>query len=112
MAYHSGGESSVFLNLLGEAGFARLSHFVLTSRSSDLRRLHSAGREVENPAQRHRRVGHHGSAQRLRRQIDSTISRPIQLEGGPLEQVYIRAPRIERVGPAWKCWPSAMVTLC
>jgi len=34
------------------------------------------------------------------RQIDSAILEgPSKLEGGPLEQVYIRAPRIERVGP-------------
>ena len=34
------------------------------------------------------------------RQIDSTIvSGPSRLPGGPIEQVYIRAPRIERTGP-------------
>jgi 5'-phosphate synthase pdxT subunit len=34
------------------------------------------------------------------RQIDSAILEgATKLEGGPLEQVYIRAPRIDRVGP-------------
>jgi pyridoxal 5'-phosphate synthase pdxT subunit len=34
------------------------------------------------------------------RQVDSAIMSAVsKLEGGPLEQVYIRAPRIERVGP-------------
>jgi pyridoxal 5'-phosphate synthase pdxT subunit len=34
------------------------------------------------------------------RQIDSTIlSVPTKLEGGPLEMVFIRAPRITRTGP-------------
>jgi pyridoxal 5'-phosphate synthase pdxT subunit len=34
------------------------------------------------------------------RQIDSTIlTAPTELEGGPLEMVFIRAPRITRTGP-------------
>ena len=38
------------------------------------------------------------------RQIDSAIQTgPTKLPGGPLEMVYIRAPRIAGVGPAWKC---------
>jgi 5'-phosphate synthase pdxT subunit len=35
------------------------------------------------------------------RQIDSAIlTAPTELEGGPLEMVFIRAPRITRIGPA------------
>jgi 5'-phosphate synthase pdxT subunit len=35
------------------------------------------------------------------RQIDSTIlTLPTELPGGPLEMVFIRAPRITRVGPS------------
>ena len=34
------------------------------------------------------------------RQIDSTIlTAPTELPGGPLEMVFIRAPRITRTGP-------------
>jgi 5'-phosphate synthase pdxT subunit len=37
------------------------------------------------------------------RQIDSAIfTAPTELEGGPLEMVFIRAPRITRTGPAVK----------
>jgi len=97
-----GGESSVFLNLLGGKGFARLREYVLhrpvfgTCAGCIL-----LAREVENPHQtgmgvldivvRRNAYG---------RQIDSTILEgPTKLPGGPLEQVYIRAPRIEKVGP-------------
>jgi pyridoxal 5'-phosphate synthase pdxT subunit len=97
-----GGESSVFLNLLGEKGFRKLSEFVLAKPTFGT----CAGcillaREVENPAQKG--VGALDITVRRNaygRQIDSTILEgPTTLEGGPLEQVYIRAPRIERVGP-------------
>ena len=58
-------------------------------------------REVENPAQKG--VGALDVTVRRNaygRQIDSAILEgPTKLEGGLLEQVYIRAPRIERVGP-------------
>jgi len=97
-----GGESSVFLNLLGEAGFKKLSEFVLAKPTFGT----CAGcillaREVENPAQKG--IGALDITVRRNaygRQIDSAILEgPSTLEGGPLEQVYIRAPRIERVGP-------------
>ena len=58
-------------------------------------------REIENPAQKG--IGALDITVRRNaygRQIDSTIVEgPSKLPGGPLEQVYIRAPRIERVGP-------------
>jgi len=98
-----GGESSVFLNLLGEAGFKKLSEFVLAKPTFGT----CAGcillaSEVESPAQRG--IGALDITVRRNaygRQIDSIILEgPSKLEGGPLEQVYIRAPRIERVGPS------------
>ena len=97
-----GGESSVFLNLLGEEGFQKLSEFVLAKPTFGT----CAGcillaREVESPAQQG--IGALDITVRRNaygRQIDSAILEgPSKLEGGPLEQVYIRAPRIERVGP-------------
>jgi 5'-phosphate synthase pdxT subunit len=97
-----GGESSTFLKLLGEYGFDKLSEFVRskpvfgTCAGSIL-----LAKEVENPSQsglgvlditvRRNAYG---------RQIDSTIVEgPTKLGPEPLEQVYIRAPRIERAGP-------------
>jgi 5'-phosphate synthase pdxT subunit len=97
-----GGESSVFLNLLGEHGFQKLSEFVLSKPAFGT----CAGcillaREIENPVQKG--IGALDITVRRNaygRQIDSTILEgPSKLPGGPLEQVYIRAPRIERVGP-------------
>jgi pyridoxal 5'-phosphate synthase pdxT subunit len=97
-----GGESSVFLNLLGESGYAKVSEFVLSRPTFGT----CAGcillaREVENPAQKG--IGALDITVRRNaygRQIDSTILEgPTTLPGGLLEQVYIRAPRIERTGP-------------
>ncbi|HVJ06700.1 MAG TPA: pyridoxal 5'-phosphate synthase glutaminase subunit PdxT [Candidatus Saccharimonadales bacterium] len=96
-----GGESSVFLNLLGEKGFRKLADFVLNKPAFGT----CAGcillaREVENPSQKG--VGALDVTVRRNaygRQIDSAILEgTTKLAGGPLEQVYIRAPRIERVG--------------
>ena len=97
-----GGESSVFLHLLGEKGFQRLSEFVLsrpvfgTCAGCILLAAH-----VENPAQKG--IGALDVTVRRNaygRQIDSTIlTGPSLLGLEPLEQVYIRAPRIERTGP-------------
>lgn len=97
-----GGESSVFLNLLGEKGFQKLADFVRTRPSFGT----CAGcillaREVVDPQQpglnvmditvRRNAYG---------RQVDSVIlTGPSKLGGDPLEQVYIRSPRIERAGP-------------
>jgi 5'-phosphate synthase pdxT subunit len=97
-----GGESSVFLRLLGERGFKKLSEFVLSKPTFGT----CAGcillaREIENPPQQG--VGALDITVRRNaygRQIDSAILEgATKLEGGPLEQVYIRAPRIDRVGP-------------
>lgn len=96
-----GGESSTFLKLLGEHGFQKLADFVRTKPTFGT----CAGcillaKEVENPAQKG--IGALDITVRRNaygRQIDSTIvSALTKLGNTPLEQVYIRAPRIERVG--------------
>ena len=96
-----GGESSTFLKLLGELEFQRLGDFVRTKPTFGT----CAGaillaKEVQNPAQQG--LGALDIVVRRNaygRQLDSTILEAMtKLEGGPLEQVYIRAPRIEQAG--------------
>ena len=95
-----GGESSTFLKLLGEAGFEKLKQFVRVKPTFGT----CAGAillasEVENPQQ----AGLGVLDIRIRRnaygrQVDSSI-RMGNLNGTPIEMVFIRAPKIERVGP-------------
>lgn len=95
-----GGESGTFLKLLGEAGFAKLKEFVHEKPTFGT----CAGaillaKEVENPQQ----TGLGAIDMRIRRnaygrQIDSSIREGLFL-GTPIEMVFIRAPKIERVGP-------------
>jgi 5'-phosphate synthase pdxT subunit len=95
-----GGESGTFLKLLGEAGFAKLKNFVLSKPSFGT----CAGcillaTNVENPTQ----AGLGALDMTVRRnaygrQIDSSI-REGKFLGDPVEMVFIRAPKIERVGP-------------
>src|SRR5256884_6249622 len=95
-----GGESGTFLNLLGEAGFEKLKQFVRVKPTFGT----CAGaillaNEVENP----RQEGLGALDIRIRRnaygrQIDSSI-RTGKLGNSPLEMVFIRAPKIERMGP-------------
>ncbi len=96
-----GGESSTFLKLLGEKGFEKLKQFVRAKPTFGT----CAGaillaKQVENPHQpglgalditvRRNAYG---------RQIDSSIRQGrTTLGGDPLEMVFIRAPKIERVG--------------
>jgi 5'-phosphate synthase pdxT subunit len=96
-----GGESSTFLKLLGEQGFEKLKQFVRTKPTFGT----CAGaillaNQVENPHQpglgalditiRRNAYG---------RQIDSSIRHAATTLGSdPLEMVFIRAPKIERVG--------------
>jgi 5'-phosphate synthase pdxT subunit len=97
-----GGESSTFLNFLSERGFLeKLREFVRTKPTFGT----CAGaillaKDVENPPQeslgaldiRIRRNAYG-------RQIDSSIRQAqTKLEGGPLEMVFIRAPRIVATG--------------
>ena len=95
-----GGESSAILKLLGAAGFEKLKEFVRTKPSFGT----CAGaillaKEVENPPQsglgaidisiRRNAYG---------RQIDSSIREGL-FRGSPIEMVFIRAPKISRLGP-------------
>jgi 5'-phosphate synthase pdxT subunit len=111
-----GGESGTFLKLLGEAGFEKLKQFVKAKPTFGT----CAGAillasEVENPPQ----AGLGALNIRIRRnaygrQIDSSIREgkfmadlkrqlqepgdPSSRNGFPLEMVFIRAPKIVRVG--------------
>ena len=107
-----GGESGTFLKLLGEAGFAKLREFVHSKPTFGT----CAGaillaKEVENPHQ----AGLGALNIRIRRnaygrQTDSSIREgkffartsgdhhDAALRETPLEMVFIRAPKIERVG--------------
>src|SRR3989440_93781 len=95
-----GGESSTFLKLLGEAGFHKLKQFVrLKPTFGTCTGAILLANEVENPKQ----AGLGALDIRIRRnaygrQIDSSI-RNGKLGNSPLEMVFIRAPKIERVGP-------------
>jgi 5'-phosphate synthase pdxT subunit len=95
-----GGESGTFIKLLGEAGFEKLKEFVHVKPTFGT----CAGaillaNEVENPKQsalgaldiRIRRNAYG-------RQLDSSI-REGRSGDEPLEMVFIRAPKIERIGP-------------
>jgi len=100
-----GGESGTFLKLLGEGGFEKLKKFVqMKPTFGTCAGAILLASEVENPKQ----SGLGALDIRIRRnaygrQIDSSIreGRFLQEHGGdtPLEMVFIRAPKIERVGP-------------
>jgi pyridoxal 5'-phosphate synthase pdxT subunit len=99
-----GGESGTFLKLLGEEGFEKLKQFVRFKPTFGT----CAGAillatEVENPKQ----PGLGAIDIRIRRnaygrQVDSSIRegrfRAEEQGSSPLEMVFIRAPKIERVG--------------
>lgn len=96
-----GGESTTFLKLLNDETLQKLNTFVHSKPTfGTCAGAIMLAREVENPHQPGlnvlditvRRNGYG-------RQIDSTIvEAATALGGGPLEMVFIRAPRIERVG--------------
>jgi pyridoxal 5'-phosphate synthase pdxT subunit len=102
-----GGESGTFMKLLGEEGFEKLKQFVRVKPTFGT----CAGAillaaEVENPKQ----AGLGAIDIQIRRnaygrQLDSSIregqllqSSLNQKPGSPLEMVFIRAPKIERMG--------------
>jgi pyridoxal 5'-phosphate synthase pdxT subunit len=95
-----GGESSTFLKLLGESGFAKLKEFVrLKPTFGTCAGAILLAKEVENPQQ----VGLGAIDIGIRRnaygrQIDSSIREGV-FRGTPIEMVFIRAPKIERIGP-------------
>jgi 5'-phosphate synthase pdxT subunit len=94
-----GGESSTFLKLLGEEGLAKLKEFVRVKPTFGT----CAGcillaSEVENPKQ----AGLAALDITVRRnaygrQVDSSIREGRFLDD-PIEMVFIRAPKIERIG--------------
>ncbi len=95
-----GGESGAILRILGEQGINKLKEFVRVKPTFGT----CAGaillaKEITNPEQ----AGLGALDVRIRRnaygrQIDSSI-RQGTFEGSPVEMVFIRAPKIERVGP-------------
>jgi len=95
-----GGESGAFLRILGEEGVRKLQEFVRVKPTFGT----CAGaillaKEITNPEQ----PGLGALDIRIRRnaygrQIDSSI-REGRLGNAPIEMVFIRAPKIERVGP-------------
>jgi pyridoxal 5'-phosphate synthase pdxT subunit len=95
-----GGESGAFLKILGEKGFEKLREFVrLKPTFGTCAGAIMLAREVTNPDQ----PGLGALDIRIRRnaygrQVDSSI-RTGKLGESPLEMVFIRAPRIERLGP-------------
>ncbi len=95
-----GGESGTFLKLLGEEGFEKLKQFVrLKPTFGTCAGAILLAAEVENPKQAG--LGAIDIAIRRNaygRQIDSSI-REGKLGNSPLEMVFIRAPKISRVGP-------------
>jgi pyridoxal 5'-phosphate synthase pdxT subunit len=100
-----GGESGTFLKLLGEAGFEKLKQFALSKPTFGT----CAGAillasEVENPKQ----AGLGALDISIRRnaygrQLDSSIRQGKFVDGkrgdSAIEMVFIRAPKIERIGP-------------
>jgi len=99
-----GGESGTFLRLLGEAGLEKLKEFVRQKPTFGT----CAGAillatEVENPTQAGLGALDIGIRRNAYgRQIDSSIRQGQLLQGkagnSPIEMVFIRAPKISRVG--------------
>ena len=95
-----GGESGTFLKLLGDAGFEKLKEFVRVKPTFGT----CAGAillatEVENPQQAGLGALDIGIRRNAYgRQIDSSI-REGKFGNDPIEMVFIRAPKISRVGP-------------
>lgn len=95
-----GGESGAFLKILGEKGIEKLKEFVRVKPTFGT----CAGaillaKEITNPKQTGLGaldVGIRRNA--YGRQIDSSI-REGRFAGSPIEMVFIRAPKFERLGP-------------
>ena len=100
-----GGESGTFLKLLGEAGFDKLKQFVTTKPTFGT----CAGAillasQVYNPKQAGLGAIDIGIRRNAYgRQVDSSIREgqfvQEKLSQSPIEMVFIRAPKIERLGP-------------
>jgi pyridoxal 5'-phosphate synthase pdxT subunit len=95
-----GGESSTFLKLLGKQGLEKLKEFVrLKPTFGTCAGAILLAKEVENPSQQGLgaldidvRRNAYG------RQINSSIREGV-FQGSAIEMVFIRAPKISRVGP-------------
>jgi len=100
-----GGESTTFLKVLGEKGFQKLGDFVRSKPTfGTCAGCIMLANEIENPPQKG--LGAMDITVRRNaygRQIDSFI-RPssavaaVEAGGGPIEMVFIRAPKIAKVG--------------
>jgi 5'-phosphate synthase pdxT subunit len=95
-----GGESSTFLKLLGDAGFEKLKDFVrLKPTFGTCAGAILLAKEVDNPKQAGLGAIDIGIRRNAYgRQIDSSIREGV-FQDAPIEMVFIRAPRIERIGP-------------
>ncbi len=100
-----GGESTTFLKVLGEHGFEKLKQFVLTRPTfGTCAGAIMLANRVENPSQ----PGLGALNVTIRRnaygrQVDSFIGKgsavaDLECGGGPLEMVFIRAPKFEHLG--------------
>lgn len=101
-----GGESTTFLKVLGEKGFQKLGDFVRSKPTfGTCAGAIMLAKEIENPPQKG--LGAMDITVRRNaygRQIDSFIApssavAAVEAGGGPLEMVFIRAPKIAQVGP-------------
>jgi 5'-phosphate synthase pdxT subunit len=95
-----GGESGTFLNLLGDSGFEKLRQFVqIKPTFGTCAGAILLAKEVENPRQAGLGALDIGIRRNAYgRQIDSSI-REGSFLGSATEMVFIRAPKIERIGP-------------
>jgi 5'-phosphate synthase pdxT subunit len=100
-----GGESTTFLKVLGEAGLQKLKDFVQAKPTfGTCAGCIMLATEVENPPQKG--LGAMDITVRRNaygRQIDSfiapaSVAEAVEAGGGPLEMVFIRAPKITGVG--------------
>jgi pyridoxal 5'-phosphate synthase pdxT subunit len=95
-----GGESSTFLRLLGETGVKKLKEFVrLKPTFGTCAGAILLAKEVDNPMQAGLGAIDIGIRRNAYgRQVDSSIREGL-FQGSPIEMVFIRAPKISRVGP-------------
>lgn len=95
-----GGESGAFLKILGEQGIAKLKEFVRVKPTfGTCAGAIMLAQEVTNPNQPGLGALDIGVRRNAYgRQIDSSIRTGV-FGGKPVEMVFIRAPKIERMGP-------------
>jgi 5'-phosphate synthase pdxT subunit len=95
-----GGESSTFLRLLGETGVEKLKEFVrLKPTFGTCAGAILLAQEIDNPKQAGLGAIDIGVRRNAYgRQVDSSIREGL-FQGSPIEMVFIRAPKISRVGP-------------